>query len=165
VLSDPDHLTAFHIDALYVHWLGRQKKGLSPFVVINGGPHHRTSAKTSQKGKEKQKVAYVDVDTDDESVQDDEDDVVEEDEDDDVEQAETEEELDPNVPAVKFGPPPSKKNRTERSTHLEDSVAGPSKGSTPNQPSTAKKSLASIPKNGPLVCLEQIQDYLMLMSA
>ena len=45
-LSDPDHLNGFKIGALYMHWLQRQKKGLSPFIVLKGHPHHGESGRT-----------------------------------------------------------------------------------------------------------------------
>jgi hypothetical protein len=68
VLSDPDHLKAFDIEALYSHMLGRQKKGLSPFIVLSASPQHvviqkkksQTSKKAGSKGKGK--MRYVEID-------------------------------------------------------------------------------------------------------
>jgi hypothetical protein len=65
-LSDPDHYSAFKIDSLYTHWLGRQNKGLQPFVVVNSSPKHEKLLKKYQKGKGKAKADYVDVNDDDE---------------------------------------------------------------------------------------------------
>ena len=67
-LSDPDHLTTSKIDALYIHLAQRQRKGLSPFIVLNASPLHRTAVKKSSKAKGKEKVKYVDVHTEDEDV-------------------------------------------------------------------------------------------------
>jgi hypothetical protein len=77
-LSDPDHLNAFKIDLLYNHFLSRQRKGLPPFVVLNGGPLHGQSEKSkkSEKAKGKRKAEYVDVgDSEDDGEVGDEDDV------------------------------------------------------------------------------------------
>jgi hypothetical protein len=69
-LGDPDHITGFNIDSLYAHWLGRQQKGLEPFIMLNAGPLHAASKKKSLKAKGKAKakaqVAWVNCDTDDE---------------------------------------------------------------------------------------------------
>jgi hypothetical protein len=66
ILSDPDHITTFHIEALYHHWLGRQKKRLPPFIILNASPQHRSFKKLSEKAKGKRKIDYVDVGDDDE---------------------------------------------------------------------------------------------------
>jgi hypothetical protein len=62
-LSDPDHLPTFKIEALYRHWLGRQRKGLKPFIVLSGNPHHQIFAKSkkSEKSKGKDKIRYVEI--------------------------------------------------------------------------------------------------------
>jgi len=63
-LSDPDHLNASRIETLYLHWLTRQGKGLSPLLILNPGPLHTASgkkARKSQKGKGKQKKDYVEI--------------------------------------------------------------------------------------------------------
>ena len=73
VLSDPDHLTGFKIDSLYAHWMGRQRKGLEPFVVLNANPQHGKSTK-SLKAKGKSKAEWVNVDSDDDNDDDDDDD-------------------------------------------------------------------------------------------
>ena len=70
-LSDPDHLNTFKIEALYLNWLRRQKKGLPPFVIINASPQHGVTRKKSQKSakaKGKEKMEYVEVCSQDESV-------------------------------------------------------------------------------------------------
>ena len=62
-LSDPDHLTVSNIIALYRHWLERQNRRLSPFIVLNAHPNHVVILKNSQKSqkdKGKQKMKYVD---------------------------------------------------------------------------------------------------------
>ena len=62
-LSDPDHLTGSNIIALYRHWLERQNRWLSPFIVLNAHPNHVVILKNSQKSqkdKGKQKMKYVD---------------------------------------------------------------------------------------------------------
>jgi hypothetical protein len=64
-LSDPDHLPAFKIQSLYAHWLTRQVKKLPPFIVLNPGPLHISSAKKSEKVKGKKKMEYKEVSTDD----------------------------------------------------------------------------------------------------
>jgi hypothetical protein len=61
ILSDPDHLNIFQINALYGHWHTRQNKKLQPFIVLNASPNHVVAAKTSEKAKGKQKMPYVDV--------------------------------------------------------------------------------------------------------
>jgi hypothetical protein len=66
-LSDPDHLNAFKINELYSHWLKRQSKGLSPFIVLNSIPQHGVAPKKSGNGKGKKKAEWVDVGTDDEN--------------------------------------------------------------------------------------------------
>jgi hypothetical protein len=55
ILSDPDHLKSFNIDALYSHWLKRQSKGLPPFVMVK-------SSQMSEKAKGKKKAVYVEID-------------------------------------------------------------------------------------------------------
>ena len=69
ILGDPDHLKAFKIDSLYNHWLKRQSKGLTPFVILNPGPNHEKSKKISEKVRGKKKKNYVKVRTDDEDVE------------------------------------------------------------------------------------------------
>jgi hypothetical protein len=61
-LSDPDHLQASNIISLYNHWLGRQKKGLAPFIILSSSPLHGPTLKKSDKGKGKKKTTpYVEV--------------------------------------------------------------------------------------------------------
>lgn len=68
VLSDPDHLTNFKIIELYTHWLARQQRKIPPFVVLKPGPNHQAAGLKSQKARGKQKIPYVDVDSDDPEV-------------------------------------------------------------------------------------------------
>jgi hypothetical protein len=58
-LSDPDHLNGYQIDSLYTHLLGRQRKGLAPFIVLKGS--HQEKPQKSAKAKGKRKAEYVDV--------------------------------------------------------------------------------------------------------
>src|ERR1700679_174722 len=67
-LSDPDHLPSFKIESLYIHLLARQKKKLSPFVILNASPQHQASILKSAKSKGKRKMDYVEVHSDDDSV-------------------------------------------------------------------------------------------------
>ena len=66
-MSDPDHLKGFDIISLYIHWLGRQNKGLSPFIVLSTSHNHEMIGKKPQKSvkasvKEKEKMEYIEVD-------------------------------------------------------------------------------------------------------
>lgn len=123
VLSDPDHITNAKISTLYLHWLARQDKKLPPFVVLNPGPHHQAAQPKSAKAKEKRKMEYVDVSTDDEVVKS----AGEEDEEGEQSAGGEEEEgvqssdQEDLGPTVKFGPPRSKR----------PDIAGPS-NSMPN---------------------------------
>ena len=63
VLSDPDHLPSFKINSLYHHLLNRQKKGLSPFIILNSSPQHHQPEKSSEI---KKKMEYLDVVSEDE---------------------------------------------------------------------------------------------------
>lgn len=65
ILSDPDHLTGFDIDSLYRHWLRRQQKKLSPFVILKASPQHQMSVPKSAKAKGKRKMDYEEVDSND----------------------------------------------------------------------------------------------------
>jgi len=107
VLRDPDHFKLFEVDALYSHWIRRQTKGLTPFIILNSSPQHAAKGKKklSVKAKGKRKIGYVHVDTDDDDVAD------------EVEKSGAEEEglIDnqrqskqlegKTFPGVKFGPP------------------------------------------------------------
>jgi hypothetical protein len=64
VLSDPDHLTCSQINSLYHHWLGRQRKKLSPFVILNASPQHQTIKTMSKKARGKRKMEHQEVDSD-----------------------------------------------------------------------------------------------------
>jgi hypothetical protein len=97
-LIDPDHLKSFEIDALYNHWLRRQRKGLSPFIILQSSPQHGVFRKKSEKSKGKKKVEYREVDSDDEEVK--------SLEDEDELNGNELEELDEEISAkVSFGPP------------------------------------------------------------
>jgi hypothetical protein len=69
VLSDPDHLQAVHVRALYLHWLKRQEKKLPAFIILNCSPQHQKSERTSAKAKGKRKMEYLEVNSDDEEVE------------------------------------------------------------------------------------------------
>ena len=63
-LSDPDHFNASDVNALYHHWLGQQKGGLEPFVILNLSPQHGMALKIFEKGKGKaRKSNYVGIDS------------------------------------------------------------------------------------------------------
>ena len=117
-LSDPDHLPALKIETLYLHWIGWQHKGQSPFIVLNTSPNHIVLARKglkSAKAKGKQKIDYVDVNSDDEDNEDREEEEGDDEENDqklsneEEEEEEEEEEGDgeeEEIPqGVKFGPP------------------------------------------------------------
>jgi hypothetical protein len=115
-LSDPDHLLASNIIALYRHWLGRQKKGLAPFIVLNPSPLHGLMIKKSEKAKGKKKADYLDVSDDPVDKGDDEEDEEEEEDDD-----EDEDEDEPPAPSLKFGPPNTKMKPVKtKKTQSED---------------------------------------------
>jgi hypothetical protein len=91
-LSDPDHLKTPKIEQLYTHWLRRQDKGLKPFVVLNASPNLGGNAKKSQKSekaKGKGKMRYVDVGSDDGSVQEENEDNMESDKEEEDDEDET----------------------------------------------------------------------------
>jgi hypothetical protein len=52
--------------SLYTHWLGRQRRKLPAFIVLNAGPHHRPAERKSEKAKGKRKVDWVEVGSDEE---------------------------------------------------------------------------------------------------
>lgn len=146
-LSDPDHYSAFKIDSLYTHWLGRQNNGLQPFVIVNSSPQHEKLLKKSKsrKGKGKAKVDYVDVNDDDEEEEENDEEreveggkkskgrkVREQENDDDDQEKDMEEKMDMREevnsdvdedvsPPTKFGPPIGMKKQFH---HFP--VAGPS---------------------------------------
>lgn len=66
-MGDPDHLPISKIFSLYSHLLGRQRRRLPPFVVLNAAPHHPVvdgKSQKSEKAKGKQKAKYVPVSDD-----------------------------------------------------------------------------------------------------
>jgi hypothetical protein len=97
-LTDPDHLKAMDVDALYKHWLRRQTKKLPPFIVLNANPQHAVVAqKKVRKDKGKKKAEYVEDSSDDE----DDEDAQPSGDDEDGENPEEE----VTSPVRKFGPP------------------------------------------------------------
>jgi len=155
VLSDPDHLQAFHVRALYLHWLQRQRQKLPAFIILNCSPQHQKSEKKSAKAKGKRKMEYVEVNSDDEEVESEQEDerLEEEEEEEEREQSEEEEEEkgkqsekeeelseggdrledgeDNNeMEVVKYGPPIGKKKKYQPSTPPNEQ-AGPSKPAPP----------------------------------
>jgi hypothetical protein len=123
-LSDPDHLTTTQIDNLYAHWLGRQRKGLQAFVILNASPLHAASiakklekSKASKKGKGKAK-AYVEVGNSDESA-------AEDGNPDPGDGSDEEEERDD--PPLKIGPPIGSRKMPSGSEEHASPEAGPSK--------------------------------------
>ena len=162
-LSDPDHLNAFKIEALYHHLLDRQKKGLSPFVVLNPGPLHGAFGKKAQKSgkaKGKQKILYVEVgsedgEEDEEKVDGEKDDTPDEElEQEDVDKNEEEEEEgddDEEIRSVvNYGPP---NRRGNPSTPPLSQVAGPSR--LPSAKHSPKK---KNPKNRKAAKAEEMKD-------
>lgn len=69
IMGDPDHLKAFDIDALYDHWLKRQSKGLTPFVILKSAPQHKVKTKKTAKGKGKRKMGGPDGPADDDDLE------------------------------------------------------------------------------------------------
>ena len=141
-LSDPDHLTGSNIIALYHHWLERQNRWLSPFIVLNAHPNHVVILKNSQKSqkdKGKQKMEYVD-DTEEDKEAEEEEEEGEEDEKEEEEEDEKaeedkeaeEDEEDKEMPlAVKFGPPKGKEKKIASLAQDHFQVKGPSKLTPP----------------------------------
>lgn len=145
-LIDPDHLKAQEINSLYHHWLARQKEGLRPLVILNASPNHAPAVGKSEKAKGKQKMKYVDVDSDDAAEEDDGDDEKCDHgkEGEDVVRGEGEEDL----PQIKRGPPKRKQTENPPATQtLEPSAqeAGPSTRS-PAQPKAKKRKAKDLKK-------------------
>ena len=141
ILSDPDHLKAFEIDALYDHWLTQQSKGLTPFIILNSSPQHETSKKISEKAQGKNKFGYVNVISDDEDVESEaKTSVGEEERLGDDEQTE-------KSPAPKFGPPGEKWKWTALSTKEKDIPTQKAGHSKKRWLENLKKSKGLIPGN------------------
>lgn len=107
---------------MYSHWLAREKKGLSPFIVLKGSPHHGESGRKARKAdkKGKKKVEWVDVEDDDMEV-----------DGDGEEEFSIPSDVDEQWPVnVKVGPPTRKKYSTEDPSQ----IAGPSKPTAPTPP-------------------------------
>jgi hypothetical protein len=138
-LSDPDHLQASNVIALYNHWLGRQKKGLTPFIVLNSSPLHGPILKKSEKAKGKKKAEYVDVSDDPEVSSADK----EEDDDEDEDDAGVEEE--DEAPALKFGPPTRRNNEVAPPKKAPIQIAGPSSKPVPTKGRKPKNSKGEKP--------------------
>ena len=139
ILSDPDHLNGLQIQVLYNHWIGRQQKKLSPFVILNAIPQHQMTVKKSAKAMGKRKMEYMEVSSSDEEVRS-EDGGEQEEEDqgevgndqgdwEDVDDAVDDEEEETS-PAPKYEPPIGKTKKYQPSTKLDslpNAAAGPSK--------------------------------------
>lgn len=135
-MGDPDHLKGFNVNALYSHWLTRQKNGLEPFVILNSSPQHGTAVKKSQKAKGKErKIDYVEVDSEEEEGEERGD---TEDQEHDIrmdENGENEGEVNEDVneeklPPAKLGPPIGKRKKNSKNLidhdHETAPVPGPS---------------------------------------
>ena len=142
-MSDPDHIPGSKISDLYSHWLGRERKRLPPFIVLNPGPLHQRLVQKSNSGKPKgkKKMQYLDVSSDeDKSESEKGDDVDEEEEDEENEESEDKtdkesDEEDETLPP-KIGPPRGKRMKFPSSTQPEEDrsgAAGPSKPPPRNQ--------------------------------
>lgn len=118
-LSDPDHLQACNVIALYRHWLERQRQGLTPFIVLNPSPLHGPIIKKSGKEKGKKAVRYLDVS--DDPVDEDEEDEDGNGGNDDVGDGDGDVEKAGELKALKIGPP----TRKEKTNHAIQ-AAGPS---------------------------------------
>jgi hypothetical protein len=102
-LMDPEHITSFKTNDLYNHWLQRQRKKLTPFIILNSGPLHQGLVGKSEKGKGKRKIDYVQVTTDEEDAE-----LGGEDSEKDESESENE---DGGHPPPKFGPPDRKQQK------------------------------------------------------
>jgi hypothetical protein len=129
---------------LYRHWLGRQRRGLAPFIVLNPSPLHGPIVKKSDKGKGKKPQRYEDVsddpvddDGEEEDGEDGNDDDVEDDDGDDDDGVGHVEKAD-ELNAPKIGPP----TRKEKTKHAIQAAAGPSSLSQPKPAPKGRK-----PKN------------------
>jgi len=146
-LSDPDHLNAFKIEALYRHFLKRQSKGLTCFKILKSIPHHGVARKLSEKAKGKKKE-YVEVYSDDDEVKSSKDDQQSNEEDG------MENDIEEDVASfVKIGPPRRKGKKSPPSTHIKETrpqIAGSSKPPPP-KPLKSGKSTAKSPKTKSLV--------------
>lgn len=141
ILSDPDHLQGIQIESLYSHWLGRQKKKLRPFIILNASPQHQFSVRKSAKAKgKKRQIDYVPVSTsgEEESSGDDESNLDEE----DREEGQI-------SPPIKVGPPNRKsaKNISERNEGSSKAPPTPKKSQKMKQ--KAPVSPARQPTPGP----------------
>lgn len=137
-LSDPDHLNAADTTALYTHWIKRQRKGLPPFIVLNGSPNHEAMGKKKKSQKVnpggKGKARYVEIDDETES---------DKESDDNVESEEEEKGSDEEMlPPMRFGPPNRKGKTFPLSTQDPSQLTGPSKlpPPTPFIPSSTQDS-------------------------
>jgi hypothetical protein len=148
VLSDPDHLKAFKINELYSHWLMRQSKGLSPFIVLHSIPQHGVAPKKSGDVKGKKKAEWVNVDTDDDNQG------SKSSGDDEKNQNPDETEVDSDEgeisPDAKFGPPRAVAKKTTSSVTQKNKtpaeVAGTSK--VPSLDNVSKSKTNEAPKLG-----------------
>lgn len=126
-LSDPDHLNASAINNLYAHWLKRQDEGLAPFIILNPSPLHERALKKPQKVKERKKMAYVEVDSDEQDEeQNDEKDEKEEEDLEETEGAGKHGDDDRMPSSIKYGPPIGKPKKKVIFSKDPTPVAGPS---------------------------------------
>lgn len=127
VLGDPDHLPAGQIYELYNHWLGRQRRQLPGFVILNPGPLHQAAEVKPKKPRDKgkRKMEYVDVNTTDEEQKDDD-------------EMDDEVKFEKDFPTTfKYGPPKGKDaGPSKHPGNRQDSIPVPA----PSSPPPRKKS-------------------------
>ena len=105
-----------------MHWEAQQKKGLTPFIILNAGPNHAVKQEKSVKSKGKKKIEWVDVDSSEE---------------DDEERNREENFGNEQVLPVKIGPPRKKSTMMPAPTQDPSQIAGPStQGKLATRPST-----------------------------
>jgi len=133
-LTDPDHLKAADVDALYKHWLRRQTKKLPPFIVLNANPQHpAVPQKKAPKDKGKKTMDYVEDSSDDEDRQP---------SGDDEDGENPEEEV--TSPVRRFGPPRGPFRKTKETAAQ---VAGTSKATSVEKVSKPKMGKGDNPDN------------------
>jgi hypothetical protein len=129
---------------LYSHWLRRQAAGLSPFVVLNPGPHHGRALKKSMKAMGKERKKYVDVSTSDEGSEE------EGGGGDSTSEGEEEEESDKEEEdgrTARFGPPIGKaRAKIPHSTRLHENTVHFAESSTAAQTREEARKMNSKPK-------------------
>ena len=134
VLIDPDHLKLFHIDSLYNHWLQRQSKGLTPFIILNPIPQHVLKKKISKKASGKRKAEYVEVGSEHSDAEGQSEKSGDEDE--RLRRDDQRPERDENAAAVKFGPP--ERGRRKTGVKIPTEQVGPSAKDALEKPKKGK---------------------------